>query len=37
MRGKCHTTEEKIRILRKAEGGRGAQEICREHGICPHL
>ena len=35
MKGKRHTTEERIRILRKAEGGKGAQEICREHGISP--
>ena len=33
MKGKRHTTEERIRILRKVEGGKGAQEICREHGI----
>ena len=33
MKGKRHTTEEKIRTLREAEDGRGAQEICREHGI----
>ena len=37
MKGKRHTTEERIRILRKAEASKGTQEICREHGICPHL
>jgi putative transposase len=33
MKGKRHTTEERIRILRKAETGKSAQEVCREHGI----
>ena len=28
-----HTTEERIRILRKAEGSKSMQEVCREHGI----
>ena len=33
MKGKRHTTEERIRILRQAEGGKSMQEVCREHGI----
>ena len=33
MKGKRHTTEERIRILRKAETGKSPQEVCREHGI----
>ena len=33
MKGKRHTTEERIRILRKAETGKSAQDVCREHGI----
>jgi putative transposase len=34
MKGKRHTTEEKIRILRQADGGgRTIGEVCREHNI----
>ena len=33
MKGKRHTTEEKIRILRKADTGTSVQSICREHQI----
>lgn len=33
MKGKRHTTEEKIRILRKAETGTSVQTLCREHQI----
>ena len=33
MEGKRYTTEEKIRILREADGGRSAQEVCRERNI----
>ena len=30
MKGKRHTTEEKIRILREADGGKSIVELCRE-------
>ena len=33
MKGKRHTTEDKIRILREADGGRGIGEICKEKNI----
>lgn len=33
MKGKRHTTEEKIRILREADGGRAITEVCRAHNI----
>ena len=33
MKGKRHTTEEKIRILRQADGGQSIGEVCREHNI----
>ena len=33
MKGKRHTTEERIRILRKAEAGKSVAEVIREHGI----
>ncbi len=33
MKGKRHTTEEKIRILRKADEGKKILEVCREHNI----
>lgn len=33
MKGKRHTTEERIRILRKAEAGKAIAEVIREHGI----
>jgi putative transposase len=33
MKGKRYTTEEKIRILREADGGKGIREACREHNI----
>ena len=34
MRKKRHTTEEIIRILRKADGGQTVEEVCREVNIC---
>ena len=37
MKGKRHTTEERIRILRKTETGKSAQEGCREHGISEQI
>lgn len=33
MKGKRDTSEEKIRILRKADTGTNVQSICREHQI----
>lgn len=33
MKGKRYPTEEKIRILREADGGRSVQEVCRERNI----
>ena len=33
MKGKTHSTEEIIRILRQADGGETAEAICREHNI----
>ncbi|MCB1245158.1 MAG: transposase [Verrucomicrobiales bacterium] len=33
MKGKRHTTEEKIRILRKADTGTSGQLLCCEHQI----
>ena len=33
MKGKTHSTEEIIRILRQVAGGETAQAICREHNI----
>ena len=33
MKGKTHSTEEIIRILRQADGGEIAQAICRGHNI----
>ena len=33
MKGKTHSTEEIVRILRQADGGETAQGICREHNI----
>jgi putative transposase len=33
MKGKRHTTEERIRILRRAEAGKSVAEVIREHGI----
>ena len=33
MKGKTHSTEEIIRILRQADGGETAQSVCREHNI----
>jgi len=33
MKRKRHTTEEIIRILRKADGGQTIEEVCREHNI----
>ncbi|MEE2871836.1 MAG: transposase [Candidatus Latescibacterota bacterium] len=33
MKGKTHSTEEIIRILRQADGIETAQSVCREHNI----
>ena len=33
MKGKTHSTEEIIRILRRADGGETAKAICRKHNI----
>ena len=33
MKGKRSTTEDKIRILREADGGKAILEVCREHNI----
>lgn len=33
MKGKRYTTEDKIRILREADGGKEIVEVCRENNI----
>ena len=33
MKGKRYTTEDKIRILREADGGKAILEVCREHNL----
>jgi putative transposase len=33
MKGKRYTTEEKVRMLREADGGRSVTEICQEKNI----
>lgn len=33
MKGKRYSTEDKIRILRQADGGEPIGEVCREHNI----
>ena len=33
MKGKRHTLEQIMRVLREADGGRSITELCREHGI----
>ena len=33
MKGKRYSTEDKIRILREADSGKGIAETCREHNI----
>ena len=33
LKGKTHSTEEIIRILRQADGGETALSVCREHNI----
>ena len=33
MKGKTHSTEKIIRILRQGDGGNTAQSVCREHNI----
>ena len=33
MKGKTHSTEEIVRILRQADDGETAQAICRKHNI----
>ena len=37
MKGKTHSTEEIIRILRQADGGQTAQSVCREHNILEQI
>jgi putative transposase len=33
MKGKKYSTEDKIRILRQADGGEAIHAVCREHNI----
>lgn len=33
MKGKRHATEQKIRILREADGGKNIVEVCKENNI----
>ncbi|MSU66747.1 MAG: IS3 family transposase, partial [Opitutus sp.] len=33
MKGKRPATEQKIRILREADGGKSIVEVCKEHNI----
>ena len=33
MKGKRYSTEDKIRLLREADGGRSIVELCREKNI----
>jgi putative transposase len=33
MKGKRHSTEQNIRILREADGGKNIVEVCKEHNI----
>ncbi|MSU69262.1 MAG: IS3 family transposase, partial [Opitutaceae bacterium] len=33
MKGERHATEQKIRILRGADGGKRIVEVCKEHNI----
>lgn len=33
MKGKRHTTEERIRILREADGGKSIIEVCKDRNI----
>ena len=33
MKGKRHTTEEKIRILREADSGKSIIEVCKDRNI----
>jgi putative transposase len=33
MKGKRYSIEDKIRILREADGGKAIAEVCREHNI----
>ena len=33
MKGKRYTTEEKIRILRQADGEKKITDLCREHNV----
>jgi len=35
MKGKQYTPEDKIRILREADGGKAIQDVCREQNIFP--
>ena len=37
MKGKTHSSEEIIRILRRADGGETAQAVCREHNISEQI
>ncbi len=33
MKGKRHSTEQNIRMLREADGGKNIVEVCKEHNI----
>jgi putative transposase len=33
MKGKRHSTEDKIRILRQADAGQSIMEVCKEHNL----
>jgi len=33
MKGKRYTSEDKVRILRAADGGKNIQAVCQEHNI----
>ena len=33
MKGKRHATEQQIRILREADGGKNIVEVCKEHNV----
>ena len=36
MKGKRHTTEQKIRILREADGGKSIVEVSKKHNNTPN-
>ncbi len=37
MKGKRHTTEQKIRILREADGGKSIVEVSKKHNNTPGI